>query len=50
MQPVLFTPDQNMALLEFLEYSRDCGLTLDELIEGMKDGSLTVISTTTDIE
>lgn len=41
MHNVTFTPDQNMALLEWLEYQRECGMTLDAIIEGVRNGSLT---------
>lgn len=43
MSTVTFTPDQEMAILSWLEDAKEAGLTLDEIIEGMEDGTLTTI-------
>jgi hypothetical protein len=40
---VVFSPDQEMEILGWLEWSRDAGLTLDDLIKGMEDGTLTTV-------
>ena len=36
-----FTPDQLMVLLEYLESQRDAGYALQDVIEGIKDGTIT---------
>lgn len=46
---VAFDDDQMMALLEYLENQADAGYTLQDIIEGIKDGSLTKSVTVTDV-
>lgn len=43
MDHVVFTPDQNMAILQWLEYLNSCMLTLPEVIKGLTDGTLTAV-------
>ena len=38
---ITFSPDQEMEMLGWLEALRDAGLTLDEIIQGLLDGTLT---------
>ena len=38
---ITFSPDQEMEILGWLEALRDAGLTLDEIIQGLLDGTLT---------
>jgi hypothetical protein len=38
---ITFSPDQEMAILSWLEDNREAGLTLDDIIKGMEDGYLT---------
>jgi hypothetical protein len=38
---VTFSPDQEMAILNWLADNRRAGLTLDEIIEGVENGFLT---------
>lgn len=41
MEVIEFTADQLMALLEYLEDQRDAGYTLEDIIEGIQDGTIT---------
>lgn len=41
MKIVDFTDDQLMTLLEFLESQADAGYTIEDVIEGIKDGTIT---------
>jgi DNA-binding transcriptional MerR regulator len=38
---ITFSSDQEMELLGWLEALRDAGITLDEIIQGLLDGSIT---------
>ena len=38
---VTFTPDQQMALLEWLEGFVEAEMSLEEVVQGIRDGSLT---------
>jgi hypothetical protein len=40
MKIVAFTDDQMVTLLEYLEDQADAGYTLEDVIEGIKDGSV----------
>jgi hypothetical protein len=40
-----FNPDQQMALLEWLEFQKQAGLTLEEVIDGLTNGTLTAVKT-----
>lgn len=42
MPVVQFSPDQQMAMLEWLENQRDAKLDLNQIIEGLKHGYFTV--------
>lgn len=41
MDTVDFTADQVMFLLQYLEETADAGYEINDVIEGIKDGSLT---------
>lgn len=38
---ITFDLTQQMAILAWLENAKEAGLTIDDLIKGMKDGTLT---------
>ncbi|MET0787373.1 MAG: hypothetical protein ABWY25_11780 [Paenisporosarcina sp.] len=44
MKIVDFTDDQMLTLLEYLETQRDAGYNIEDVIEGIKDGSITRVS------
>lgn len=46
---ISFDDDQMMALLEYLENQADAGYTLQDIINGIKDGSMTRSVTVTDV-
>jgi hypothetical protein len=41
MKIVAFTDDQMVTLLEYLESQFESGYTLEDVIEGIKDGTIT---------
>lgn len=41
MKIVDFTDDQMLTLLEYLEAQQEAGYTIEDVIEGIKDGSIT---------
>jgi hypothetical protein len=41
MKIIAFTDDQLMTLLEYLETQAEAGYTLEDVIEGIKDGTIT---------
>lgn len=41
MSTTSFTDDQLMALLEYLEIQADAGYKIEDVIEGIKDGTFT---------
>lgn len=45
MNIVDFTDDQMLTLLEYLETQRNDGYTIEDVIEGIKDGSITRVNT-----
>ena len=44
MVPEVFTPDQNMAILNWLEALQENEMTLGDVIEGMQNGELSLSS------
>ena len=43
---VIFSPDQQMAMLEWLEYQQEAGLELKDVIDGLEKGILTTTTGT----
>lgn len=41
MKFITFTDDQIMTLLEYLETQSEAGYTIEDIIEGIKDGTIT---------